>query len=835
MKMILANLGTVVLLSILWAPGAAGDEAPVFDIPRLEKIVIDGSGEDWGDGGFKVKALTYQVQRGSSPPPARDCDVRFRLGWNDAGLLLWVAVRDDVAKEYPDVRSLWHMDSVSVFVADKRGSNNVYQLLIAPGMDPEHKKLRSHFSDARPDSAKRAKLTADIAAARIGGGYAVEAMLPWANLGIDPKPGREIAMQIDVVDHDGRGRSFAQVRWYPRGGTYKDRNLMHRVRLATKGGDPVLALASGGYDKSLRTRVDVYAAKELLGEAVVVRKGDRKLADGTLRLRSGRPTAAVLFPMPVIGETWGALNVLVAGKDMGTIEMPDARAYRAGAIMNSQIKFKSFSFTGTELPGCDFEHPGLAADLMGPYRVSVQYFDRDFNEVTEAARPGRYGAVVTVEIKNRRFRRFHTLYCASTEDRPLRVHARRIEVKADISLPPGLGIDPAVVKENAGVLERSVRRRFQEEIENDPEIAVILAGLSEARPGDKTDIFSDLFARERQWWVTMKRKFYGLDKRYPEPLDPPRAIDGPPATTIREGTAAEAGVKPDAAEKIDAMLNQWAGDTDEAFAVCIVRRGVIVLHKAYGKRGGKPMTLETTSNMASITKMLGGVLTMMCVDQGRLDLEAPLDKVHPAFAGIDVATPATIRLLYSHWSGLSGHQGGLRNDLEEMVASYYPHLEVNKRYEYCSLDCALVGKFVEAVSGEALPQFYKRHLIDPLGLKHTEVTRMGFGTRSIPMDMARIGQMLLNRGAYGTRRFFSEETFRKMLPVGDRRGIGTVSLSESGLSDRTFGHPGASKATIRIDPENDLVIVMCRNSEGANYDKYHGKFIQTVVDGLAKE
>ncbi len=535
------------------------------------------------------------------------------------------------------------------------------------------------------------------------------------------------------------------------------------------------------------------------------------------------------------GLAVGALNVLVAGKDMGTIEMPDARAYRAGAIMNSQIKFKSFSFTGTELPGCDFEHPGLAADLMGPYRVSVQYFDRDFNEVTEAARPGRYGAVVTVEIKNRRFRRFHTLYCASTEDRPLRVHARRIEVKADISLPPGLGIDPAVVKENAGVLERSVRRRFQEEIENDPEIAVILAGLSEARPGDKTDIFSDLFARERQWWVTMKRKFYGLDKRYPEPLDPPRAIDGPPATTIREGTAAEAGVKPDAAEKIDAMLNQWAGDTDEAFAVCIVRRGVIVLHKAYGKRGGKPMTLETTSNMASITKMLGGVLTMMCVDQGRLDLEAPLDKVHPAFAGIDVATPATIRLLYSHWSGLSGHQGGLRNDLEEMVASYYPHLEVNKRYEYCSLDCALVGKFVEAVSGEALPQFYKRHLIDPLGLKHTEVTRMGFGTRSIPMDMARIGQMLLNRGAYGTRRFFSEETFRKMLPVGDRRGIGTVSLSESGLSDRTFGHPGASKATIRIDPENDLVIVMCRNSEGANYDKYHGKFIQTVVDGLAKE
>ena len=35
---------------------------------------------------------------------------------------------------------------------------------------------------------------------------------------------------------------------------------------------------------------------------------------------------------------------------------------------------------------------------------------------------------------------------------------------------------------------------------------------------------------------------------------------------------------------------------------------------------------------------------------------------------------------------------------------------------------------------------------------------------STPMDMARFGQMLLNRGGYGGYHFFSPETFEAMMP-----------------------------------------------------------------------
>ena len=95
--------------------------------------------------------------------------------------------------------------------------------------------------------------------------------------------------------------------------------------------------------------------------------------------------------------------------------------------------------------------------------------------------------------------------------------------------------------------------------------------------------------------------------------------------------------------------------------------------------------------------------------------------------------------------------------------------------------------------------------------------------------------MLLNRGAYGEMRFYGEETFAKQLPttltmvLGQNTktewGIGTMWFRDEGLGEGTFAHGAASGATFRIDPVNDMVIVMTRNDAGENFDKYHKKFL----------
>jgi len=246
---------------------------------------------------------------------------------------------------------------------------------------------------------------------------------------------------------------------------------------------------------------------------------------------------------------------------------------------------------------------------------------------------------------------------------------------------------------------------------------------------------------------------------------------------------------------------------------------------------------------------------MMLVDQGLVDLDEPVDKYLPALRGIPVDHPLTIRHLYTHTSGLGlglqqarmfvDHWGDERNDFDEIVGRYYPYLEVGARHAYNGAGHALGGKIIESITGEALPQFFKRHLWGPLGCEHTDAMDGSARTMSVPLDVAKFGQMLLNRGAYGNMRFFSEATFEKMLPVklapyvhfdtDIEWGIGPTWAREPGLSKRTFGHGAASAATLRIDPDNDLVIVMTRNTAGPQWGKYHPQFIQAIVEGMVDE
>jgi CubicO group peptidase (beta-lactamase class C family) len=115
---------------------------------------------------------------------------------------------------------------------------------------------------------------------------------------------------------------------------------------------------------------------------------------------------------------------------------------------------------------------------------------------------------------------------------------------------------------------------------------------------------------------------------------------------------------------------------------------------------------------------------------------------------------------------------------------------------------------------------------------------------SVAREMAVLGQMLLNGGAYGTMRFFSKQMFAKTMPVNlseligkkteQSWGIGCVWMNEEELGKGTVGHAAAGKATLRISRKLDLVISMTRNRAGENFGKYHGEFIQAVVDNIAE-
>jgi CubicO group peptidase (beta-lactamase class C family) len=104
--------------------------------------------------------------------------------------------------------------------------------------------------------------------------------------------------------------------------------------------------------------------------------------------------------------------------------------------------------------------------------------------------------------------------------------------------------------------------------------------------------------------------------------------------------------------------------------------------------------------------------------------------------------------------------------------------------------------------------------------------------------MARIGQLLLNGGTYGSTRFFSTVTFEKMLPVElaglgpgleGETGIGVAWLGGNGLSDRTIGHEAASGAIFRVDLGHGLVVVSCRNERGTRYEEFASRLLRACA------
>jgi CubicO group peptidase (beta-lactamase class C family) len=565
--------------------------------------------------------------------------------------------------------------------------------------------------------------------------------------------------------------------------------------------------------------------------------------------------------------------VFAAAQQAGPASAPAGGAAASAAtnkyfeFARQRIRFERYCFYGTAFPGCDFDDPAAVKNLIGPYTIAVTCYDSAGQKASTAEKPGRYAAVV--EIKRSAglpSRRFATL-CRLGGDGPPET--------------PGRFLDPAVL-EAAGV-DKQVFADYA----NDP-MAMRMAGRVSSRPGATTtptasmraamqaqrDMFAaqmaanlfDLTALkqagkplpkdtlthlERQWWVTFKRGFYGYDKLYPNAFVCPKPLEGKPATLVHEGTPAEAGMKSDAAGNIDAACQAWLKETRVGFNLVVLRHGVIVFNKAYGTQAvgpnkDVPFTTTTSAPTASGAKFFCGILMGELVDQGLVNLDDSADKYVIPMQGIQVKRPLTVRDCYLHISGLAEIAGDMNPDLEEIVADQYPGAEVAVNHRYGAISLALGGKIMENITGESIPRLYARHLIDPLGLEITGTDSTSGGAQTTAMDQAIIGQMMVNGGAYGDKRFLRPETIQKMMPISGhdrwppdldtRWGIGVKQIDSDGLSDQAYGHPGASGTCLVVDPKYDLVISMTRFEEGPmsfkEFLQRKAKVYKAVLEGI---
>lgn len=286
-------LAIVLLLYSSTGFGAVGSRQ-VYEVPRVDGITIDGSGDDWRNQGFRADIM---IGSDGKVRAAGDFDPQFRLAWNDHGLLVLANVTDNavVVPEKPEAVS--GADGIELFVSTQAaGRLRFYQGALALGSDPKSWIGASYFWDFRNSGDKLPKLTCQVAGSRTDGGYRLEALLPWENLGVKPFIGREFGLQIWIYDNDPGRPGWYRGAWFPYGYAFNEPETMHRIRLTNDTSSPpekvVFSRISNAFG---RERFDVFGTQELAGRDVTVMDKDKRLGTCKMASRAGHSVGQLII------------------------------------------------------------------------------------------------------------------------------------------------------------------------------------------------------------------------------------------------------------------------------------------------------------------------------------------------------------------------------------------------------------------------------------------------------------------------------------------------------------------------------------------------------------
>lgn len=193
-----------------------------------------------------------------------------------------------------------------------------------------------------------------------------------------------------------------------------------------------------------------------------------------------------------------------------------------------------------------------------------------------------------------------------------------------------------------------------------------------------------------------------------------------------ELTAADAGAWLDGLFPYGLKKNNLAGAV-----VVVVKDGQILLAKGYGyadvaaKKPVDPMT--TLFRVGSISKTFTWTAVMQLVEQGRLDLDADVNKYLDFTIPPRDGKPVTLRELMTHTPGfeeaiknLGGNDQARLMSNEAWVKEWvperiYPPGEVSA---YSNYGAALAGYIVQRVSGQPFDDYIEQHILQPLGMQH---------------------------------------------------------------------------------------------------------------------
>lgn len=275
-----------------------------------------------------------------------------------------------------------------------------------------------------------------------------------------------------------------------------------------------------------------------------------------------------------------------------------------------------------------------------------------------------------------------------------------------------------------------------------------------------------------------------------------------------------------------------------------------------------PVTAHTVFPIASISKTFAATAMMRLVEQGKVDLHAPVRTYVPDFKvrDADVSRDVTVWHLLTHLGGWEGQVSGPdrgTDTLRNFVATTLPDLTQvappGKAWSYNNAGFSIAGRVIEEVTGKSINQAIREIVFQPLGLEHAGTTAGDFIVQRFAaghfsagghVDLQRpfvpstsvtaggVGLCMTDLLAYAAFHMGDGTSAKgeRVLTRASLEQMRTVQAHKQGTDDdiglawhirrvgaiHTYGHGGTLAAHIlllEIVPERNFAIAILTNSE----------------------
>ena len=247
---------------------------------------------------------------------------------------------------------------------------------------------------------------------------------------------------------------------------------------------------------------------------ISIQSGNKKI--GTAQLKKDTITQLyqcnIEIPFPSFGHEYGGLGVYLNGTKISDIQLPQLNSRRVETFSSSKIKADpGFIFSNKTFPKFSFDRSYWNRALIGGYKFTTTYYDKNYKVLDKPNQPGRYGAIVKIEAAGKTSYKYLTLFYHEKE---VKWWEQKWEESTN-KIPENFGLNSKILIKEQAAIANQLKWSFVTDMKKSPSIAELYAALYETNENDPNWVSrTNAFSSSLKWWTALKIKLGHLKHNY---------------------------------------------------------------------------------------------------------------------------------------------------------------------------------------------------------------------------------------------------------------------------------------------------------------------------------